>query len=58
MMGIIEMLTEKNVITSHRTLLSMMHSRSTHETVTHTEKEVCIILRQMRESIISEAVDG
>jgi hypothetical protein len=36
------MLTEQDMVTLYWTLLSMMCSHSTTETMTHTEEEICV----------------
>jgi hypothetical protein len=46
------------MMTPHQTLPGMMSSSATYKTITGAEEKIRVIIRQMGESIESEAVNG
>jgi hypothetical protein len=58
MMGIIQVLTEQDMMFLHRALFYVMESSVTDKTTTRTKEEVGIIRGEMREGIKCMAIDS
>jgi hypothetical protein len=58
MMGIIQTLTEQDIMSLHRTLFYTMESSATDKMMTCTKEEIGVVRREVRESIKCMAIDG
>jgi hypothetical protein len=58
MMGIVQLFTEQNVRSLHRTLLDLVKSGMAHEAMTHAEEQVGVVGRQTGQGIKCVAING
>jgi hypothetical protein len=58
MMRVVSTFTKQDVMPFHKALLCTMNGIATHKTTTYAKEQVCIVRREVGQSMEVEAIDG